>query len=307
MNRTTLLSFGILLGVFSTATIFAAEPGHAGLPNPFYAMDTAFARPGLTTEQQLDLVAKLGYAGIAWTETTPEKALAVAQQAEKRGLKMYTIYCRAAVTQQGDLTCSPQLPQLMAILKGHAAIIWLHIGGHGPAMDSLTAGQPLVKKLRSLADAAAANGQRIAIYPHVGEWTGRFADATKLARLVDHPSFGVTFNLCHTLAMGDERQIPSLLEAARPVLFTVTINGADSGVGKPDWRRLIRTLDQGTFDVGIVLRKLRQIGFTGPIGFQGYAISGDSRSILSPTIEAWRKLSAAAAAPAVPSLGPAKK
>jgi sugar phosphate isomerase/epimerase len=294
MNRTSLLLPGVLLGALFTASISAAEPEKAGLPNPFYAMDTAFSRPGLTTEQQLDLVAQLGYAGIAWTETTPEKAKTIAQQAEQRGLKMFTIYCGAAVTPQGDLSCSPQIAELMKALKGHGTILWLHVGGRGPAFDSLTGGEPLVKKLRSLADTAAANDLRIAIYPHVGEWTARFGDATKLARLVDHPRFGVCFNLCHALAMGDEPRIASLLEAARPVLFTVTINGADSGVGKPDWSRLIRTLDRGTFDVGIVLRKLREIGFAGPIGFQGYAISGDSRSVLAPTIQAWRKLSAAA-------------
>ena len=281
MNRTTLLLSAVLLGLLSTAWISAAEPDSARMPNAFYAMDTAFSRPGLTLEQQLDLVARLGYAGIAWTETAPDKALAVAQQAEKRGLKMFTIYCSAAATPQGDLTCSPQIVPLMKALKGHGTILWLHIGS-----------EPLVKKLRSLADEAAANDLRIAVYPHVGEWTARFGDATKLARAVDHPRFGVCFNLCHALAMGDEARIASLLEAARPVLFTVTINGADSGVGKPDWGRLIRTLDQGTFDVGIVLRKLREIGFAGPIGFQGYAIPGDSRSVLTPTIQAWRKLSA---------------
>jgi len=291
MNRISLLLSGVLLGVLSTAWISAAEPEKARLPNPFYAMDTAFMRPGLSLEQQLDLVAQLGYAGIAWTETSPEKAKAVAEQAEKRGLKMCTIYCSATVTPQGDLTCSPQITELMKALKGHGTILWLHVGGRGPAFDALTGGEPLVKKLRLLADAAAANNLRIAIYPHVGEWTARFGDATKLARLVDHPRFGVCFNLCHALAVGDEQRIPALLEAARPVLVTVTINGADSGVGKPDWGRLIRTLDQGTFDVGIVLRKLRDIGFTGPIGFQGYAIAGDSRSILTPTIQAWRKLS----------------
>jgi len=292
MNRTTLLLSAVLLGLLSTAWISAAEPDNARMPNAFYAMDTAFSRPGLTLEQQLDLVAHLGYAGIAWTETPPDKALAVAQQAEKRGLKMFTIYCGATATPQGELTCSPQIVPLMKALKGHGTILWLHVGGRGPAFDSLTGSEPLVKKLRSLADEAAANDLRIAIYPHVGEWTARFGDATKLARLVDHPHFGVCFNLCHALAMGDETRIVSLLEAARPVLFTVTINGADGGVGKPDWGRLIRTLDQGTFDVGIVLRKLREIGFTGPIGFQGYAIPGDSRSVLIPTIQAWRKLSA---------------
>ena len=39
----------------------------------------------------------------------------------------------------------------------------------------------------------------------------------------------------------------------------------------------------------------RSLVVTGPIGFQGYGIKGDARSILAPTMQAWRKLSAAAA------------
>jgi sugar phosphate isomerase/epimerase len=146
-----------------------------------------------------------------------------------------------------------------------------------------------------LAGFAAANGLRIAIYPHVGEWTARFGDATKLARVVNHPKFGVTFNLCHCLAMGDEEKIPALLDAARPVLFTVSLNGADTGIKGGQWNCLIQTLDKGTFDVAALLRQLKGIGFTGPIGFQGYGIEGNAPSVLKPTIKAWRQLSAAAA------------
>jgi sugar phosphate isomerase/epimerase len=267
----------------------------AGLPNPFYAMDTAFQRPGLNREQQFQLVHELGYAGIGWHEEAPEQAKASAEAMAKHGLKMAAIYCPAKVTPDGQLTHSPQLPALMAALKGHGTIIWLHIGGRGPAFDKLTGQEPLVKALRGLADAAAANGLAIAIYPHVGEWTAKFADAVKLAKVVSHPQFGVSFNLCHAMAMGEEKAIPALLDEAKSVLVTATICGADTGVTGGNWRRLIQTLDKGTYDVGIVLRKLRAIGFTGPVGFQGYGIQGDARSILAPTMEAWRKLSAAAA------------
>jgi sugar phosphate isomerase/epimerase len=295
MNCKHLRIVAALSSILVAWQTFAGEATKAGLPNPFYAMDTAFRRPGLTTEQQLDLVKELGFAGIAWTETAPEQARATAESAEKRGLKMYTIYCAAAVTPEGDLKHSPNLPKLMEALKGHGTIIWLHIGGKGPAFDSLTGKEPLIEKLRGLADTAAANDLRIAVYPHVGEWTARFGDATRLAKVVNHPRFGVTFNLCHCMAMGDEEKIPALLDDAKPVLVTVTICGADTGVKSPQWGRLIQTLDRGTFDQGMVLRKLKGSGFTGPIGFQGYGIRGDARSILSPTIEAWRKLSAAAA------------
>ena len=255
-------------------------------------MDTAFERPGLDPAQQLALVKQLGFAGIAWHEQPPEEAKAAALAAEKNGLRMFTIYCGAQVTPEGGLACSPSLPALMAALKGHGTLIWLHLGGKGPAIASLAGNEPVVAKLRALAALAAENDTRIALYPHMGEWTERFGDATRLAKLVNHPALGVTFNLCHCLATGDEQRIPALLDDAASVLLTATINGADAGVAQPDWSRLIQTLDQGSFDVGAVLRKLEQIGFTGPIGFQGYGIKGSARSILEPTMARWRQLAA---------------
>jgi sugar phosphate isomerase/epimerase len=185
----------------------------------------------------------------------------------------------------------PELPKLMSLLKGHGAIIWLHIGGKGPEFAKLTAEDSLVASLRSAADMAKQNDLRMAIYPHFGEWTAHFADATQLAKVVDHDRFGVTFNLCHALAVGDEAKIPALLDNARERLFTVTICGADAGVTGGQWGRLIQTLDKGTFDNAALLHKLHQIGFAGPIGFQGFGINADARAILTPTMEAWKKLS----------------
>ena len=113
-------------------------------------------------------------------------------------------------------------------MKGHETIIRLHIGrpGAGPAFSDELSGKPVVQKLRGLADQAAACGLKIAIYPHLGEWKARFADATKLADVVDRPNFGVSFNLCHCLAAGDEKNIPQLLTAAKKRLFIVQINGS---------------------------------------------------------------------------------
>jgi sugar phosphate isomerase/epimerase len=283
-------------GPFSFATSLLLASVYAGSAcgaNPFFAMDTSFRRPGLTSNQQLDLVKELGFAGVGWTEALPEQVQASIADVEARGLKMHTIYCAASVTPRGELAHSPLLPRLMEVLRGHGTIVWLHLGGRGPAFDTLTGKEPAVAKLRELSETAAANDLRIAIYPHVGEWTARFGDAVKLAKVVNHPRFGVCFNLCHCLAMGDEERIDSLLDDAKSVLFTVTINGADAGVKGSQWDRLIQTLDKGTFDVGRLVKKLRQIGFTGPIGFQGYNIRGEARSILAPTMEAWRKIAAA--------------
>jgi sugar phosphate isomerase/epimerase len=279
--------------VLGAALASAAPPG---LPNAFYAMDTCTKRPypvsDITPAQQLDLLKGLGYAGIAWTEEVPDQVRSVAEAAEARGLKMFAIYCGATLTAEGELKPSARIRPIMEALRGHGTLIWLHLGGKGPQIETLSAESPVVGQLRSLAGTAQRNGLRIAIYPHIGDWTERFEDAVRVARLVDRENFGVTFNLCHALAAGDEDRIPALLEEAGPGLFAVTINGADAGIKGPRWDRLIQTLDRGSYDVGIVLRTLKRLGYEGPIGLQGYGLGGDRRDNLTRSIEAWKKLSA---------------
>ncbi len=261
-------SFALLVCLALAGTLSAEQASSAGLSNPFYAMDTAFAphfrKSALSLEQGLALVKELGYAGVGWLEKSPVAVKSDLAEIEKHGLKMYAIYSHAQVAPNGDLTVSKDALPVMKVLNGRCDIFWVHISGKGPAIKTLTGKEPLVAKLRSLADTAKASGLRIAVYPHLGDWAERFGDATRLAKLVDRPNFGVSFNLCHCLATGDEARIPALLDDARPVLFTATICGADSGVHAPDkalWKKLIQPLGQGTFDVGIVLGKLRQIGF----------------------------------------------
>ena len=291
----------VAASVIHGGPVLAAPPG---LPNPFYAMDTCTKRPypknDITPAQQFDMLKELGYAGIAWTEEPPQQVSAAAAEAEARGLKMFTIYCGATVTTGGELRTSAQLESVMEALRGHGTLIWLHLGGKGPAIASLTSDAPIVEHLRELAGRAERNGLSIAIYPHIGDWTERFEDALRVARLVDRKNFGVTFNLCHTLAAGDEPRIPSLLEQAGTLLLAVTINGADANVKGPQWNRLIQTLDRGSFDVGLVLRTLRKVGYRGPIGLQGYGLNGDRRDNLARSMAAWRERSAGAAAGLVP-------
>jgi len=284
-------SLSAIAAGFTSSRVLAAAARESELADPFYAMDTSFQRPALNREQQLDLVAELGFAGVAWTHEPIEKLNASLKAIEQRSLKMFTIYCDGKVDRDGTLTLEQDLLPIMSALKGHGTIIWIHIGGQGPEFKSLTNDSDAVKSLRSMADRAAENNLRIAIYPHFGEWTAHFADATHLADLVDHPNLGVTFNLCHALAGGDEANISVLLERAKKRLFTATISGADRGVHGADWNKLIQTLDRGNFDVASVLKQLHHLGFEGPIGFQGYGIKGDARSILQPTIRAWHKLS----------------
>lgn len=56
------------------------------------------------------------------------------------------------------------------------------------------------------------------------------------------------------------------------------------------WDRL-QPLDSGSYDLGGFMRQVRTVGYTGPVGFQGYNIKGEPREILARSIAAWRKFS----------------
>lgn len=283
MNRAIPLGLILLL---SSITVAADKPAFYAFDNCLKAGDP---KAPLTIDQQLDLLKGLSYDGIAWRECDPAEAKKVAEGCKSRGMKMHTIYCAAQASPEG-LKYSAKLKPIFEALKGQDTIIWLHIGGKGPEIASLKDDHKVIADLRELAEAAKASGLRIAIYPHVGEWTARFKDALAVAKLVDRKNFGVCFNLCHALALGDEKDIPTLLEQAAPLLFTVSINGADSGVAKPDWKLLIQNLGSGSYDVKIVLYKLRELKFTGPIGLQGYALPGAAKDNLGASMAAWKKL-----------------
>jgi sugar phosphate isomerase/epimerase len=280
--------------MLAAAALFVGVSARAGSPgvalkNPFFAMDTGTHLPGGTPEAQLDMVKELGYKGISWTLGDPAEARSVAEGARKRGLKLFALYAGATL-RRGKLEYDPRLKDAMTALKGYDTLIWLHVGSSDYPKSSPEGDAAAVEGLRELADFAAARRLRIALYPHVGDWIERVQDAVRVAQAAGRRNLGATFNLCHCLQVGDEQAIPDLLARAAPHLFMVTVNGADTGAAGAGWDRLIQTLDRGTLDLAPLLRRLKELRYTGPIGLQGYGIPGDSQENLARSMAAWRKL-----------------
>jgi sugar phosphate isomerase/epimerase len=254
--------------------------------NPFFAMDTA-----VRNLDELDSVKQLGYDGIGWKSGPPEQLTTAIQQIRQHGLKLFAIYgYDGATLTKTNLMWNPQLEADIAALKGTDTIVWLPISSKDFPKSSPDGDMVAVPALQRLADLAASNGVRIAIYPHTGNWVERVQDAVRLAQLVNRPNLGATFNLCHCLMVGDEAKIPELLAEAAPHLFLVTINGADAGAAATGWNRLIQPLDAGSYEVGIVLRKLKELNYTGPIGLQGYGVKLPVQENLLRSMTGWRKL-----------------
>jgi sugar phosphate isomerase/epimerase len=267
----------------SAALMFVA--GMAGA-NPFFAMDTA-----LRSLEELDRVKSLGYDGISWVTGTSADMASVSAQVHQRGLKLFAVYSyQYAVLGRTGLVLDPYLDATMEALKGTDAILWLPISSEEFRASSPDGDSIAVPALQKLADRAAGYGLRVAIYPHMNCWTERVQDALRLAKKVGRKNLGVTFNLCHCLMEGDEQKILELLREALPHLFVVTINGADSGAAGTTWDRLIRPLDEGSYDVSRVLKRLDELHYAGPIGLQGFGVKIPVEENLARSMTAWRRL-----------------
>lgn len=274
-----------LLGLLALAGVAGAAP------NPFFVFDNGLRGEKLKTiDAQLDLVKSIGFEGLSWRTDTPERVKQVLEGSKQRGLKLFVCYANLDL-KDGKLIYDKRLNDIIALCKGTDTIIWPNLTSKqfkpsDPAGDEIA-----VAGVRDLADLCASNGLRIAIYPHVNMWVHRIEDALRLAKKVDRKNVGVSFNLCHALLDGAEDRIPALLDESKPYLFLVTLNGADSHPAKVAAANAIQTLDKGTYDMPALLKKLKAIGFKGPIGLQCFNIKGDPQELLTGSMGAWKKMS----------------
>ncbi|MBC8127888.1 MAG: DUF1080 domain-containing protein [Gloeobacteraceae cyanobacterium ES-bin-144] len=103
------------------------------------------------------------------------------------------------------------------------------------------------------------------------------------------------------MMVGDEENIPALLAEAKPLLFSVTLNGADQGADQgadgTSWQRLIRPMNQGSYDLTKLLGRLDEIRYQGPIFQQGFGSAAMPEDLLSASMQAWRAVITAESKP----------
>jgi sugar phosphate isomerase/epimerase len=262
------------------------EPAGA---NPFFAMDTATKdAKHQTAKEQVDMLKELEYEGIGIGYEGGAKLAEMLGELDKSGLRLFSVYLGVNLDPDQQ-KYDPTLKDAMKILSGRNTILWVFVQSRAHKPSASEGDARAVEIIREIADMAAEAGVRVALYPHYGFWLERVEDAVRVAEKANRQNVGVTFNLCHWLRVDDENNLKPLLKLAMPRLFVVTINGADSG-GK-DWKQLIQTLDRGSFDLPGFLITLKNCGYTGPVGFQGYGIGGDAYENLKRSVDAWHRIS----------------
>jgi sugar phosphate isomerase/epimerase len=276
-----------IVQILAAASLDAASPATRPVPNAFYVLENGVAdEKHPTPESQAWMVKELGLDGISYNglDNVAERLAAL----DKHGLKLFTLYVQAWLDGE-EPKYDPRLLDAIKQLKGRETMIWLTIQSTKLKPSAEDGDARAVEILRELADAAAKSQLRIALYPHTWFWLERVEDAVRVARKVDRPNVGVTFNLCHWLKVDKPDTLEARLRLARPYLFQVTINGADP---PGDWDKLIQPLDRGSFDVHRVLKLLKDLDYTGPIGLQCYAVKGDKYENLKRSMAVWRDFQA---------------
>ncbi len=287
-RRINLATLTILLaGSLFLCSCQSLRTSNPGLSNPFFAMNTGTDRKNLSAAEQARMLEDLGYEGLGYTGIDGIDQMIA--ELEKRDLKMFNTYLRVRIDPDAQ-RYDPDLPETIKRLKGKDVLLWLTVSSKN-FKPSDPAGDPYaVKAIREVADMAEESDLRIALYPHISSWVERVGDGVRVAKKVNRKNVGTTFNLCHWLRIEGSDNMKPLMKSAMPYLFVVTINGADSGdTRNMKWDRLIQTLDRGTFDNYALLKTLKQLGYTGPIGLQGYGIKGDARENLARSMSAWRR------------------
>lgn len=258
-------------------------------PWPFFAFDNAAkdaSHPDPTS--QIAMLKELGFDGIG--SVRPAHVPEALAAAAKYGVRVFSIY--AVVSIDEGTAVDAVLFEALKQLKGRGASLWLGFTSKkfkpsDPAGDDLA-----LRRLAEIATPAEENGIPIILYPHANFWIERVDDAVRFAEKSGRGDLGVMFNLCHFLRLQDAADLRPVLDRAKSRLRCVSINGADGDCRGGDWKRLIQTLDRGTYDVAQVLRALDEISYRGPVGFQGYGIGGDARDNLARTMAAWRTINA---------------
>ena len=239
-----------------------------------------------SAEERVKVLKELGYDGIGSARV--RDALPLPQRLklyDEAGLKLFSFYVGGRLGPKGH-SYGKEIIQAIKELNGRDTILELFVQGNKKSNTD----EQAVAFVREIADQAKESGLRIVLYPHAGFYVDTLGDAVRVARKCERDNVGVMFNLCHYLKVEPKTDLKASLTDAKPMLWQVSTSGAKKG--GTSWGQLIQTLDRGDYDQKTLFRMLRELEFKGNVGFQCYAIRGDSRENLKRSIGALNQIHA---------------
>ena len=264
------------------ALLFAAQTFAIAQSSGLFAFDNAVGRGKWTPDQQASTLKQLGYDGISYNYTKPKDLAAWLAATKSHGIKIQALYLYTFPDKQEPY--DPAFKEAIKLLKGTDCIIWMTLREAKDKTKNYD--KESIAIVNDIAGQAEANGLKVAIYPHAGFYVATAADSIRMSKLVNRSNVGPSFNLCHEFVTKNGDKIDETIKEIAPTALLFSINGVDLAS-----KNYFGRLDQGDYNVAGFVKKVREAGYKGPIGLQGFKVEGDPAENLKLSMEAWKKLS----------------
>jgi len=289
----TFLHLCLLLCLSSIGNAQVQQKGSS----PFFVFNNGISDTDAykTPAAQVQLAAQMGFEGVE--KNGLDDFDAFYQAVKENNLKLYTMYVEVNLDNEQQ-PFDTRLEEVFRKVQGTEAMPWLYITSKKYKPSSVEQDAIAVPILQKMADMAKQYNLKVALYPHTWFWLETVGDAIRVAKKVNRPNFGISFNLPHFLSTqyyaGESpiHNFQTWAEKARPYLFAVSVNGADYPPATADrsklWDSLIKPLGEGNYDTYQYLKTFWDMGFTGPVGLQCYNIKQDKTDHLKKSVRTWQ-------------------
>ncbi len=265
--------------------------------SPVYAMDTGFYNtlgvyPFAT---RCAMLADLGYDATyltLWDEPAWADLAELPRVPERYGLDVSAVFAELFIDAPDDDPGNRRVLELVRTVEGTRTIeltLRTLVMDQGFARSDPAGDAAARRVLEPIVRAAEDRGITLALYPHIWWWMERVEDAVRLCRVIDSPALRITFPAFHWYTV-DGTALGERLAEAAPYLALVNISGSrryDNGSGNPV---TIEPLDGGELDLFALLGAVRDVGYRGPVGIQGYSVGGDVYANLRRSLAALRDI-----------------
>ncbi|MEM7475446.1 MAG: TIM barrel protein [Planctomycetota bacterium] len=238
-------------------------------------------------EERAEMLAELGLRKLAydWREKHVPTWEDELKALKRHGIELSAFWCSSSLKP----STHPGNKRILDFLSKHSVQteLWfmLPTGQLDAIQDESERLDKAVAAVRDLAEAAAAFDCQVGLYNH-GGWPGKPKNMVAIMeKLNDLENVGIVYNFHH--AHEDLEEFPEALEAMKPYLMCLNLNGMTEGGAK------IIPLGQGERDVEM-LRWVRKAGYEGPIGILDHRSEMDAMKSLQQNLDGleslWQRL-----------------
>lgn len=257
-----------------------------------YAMDTAFYHSigAYEFDARCEMLRELGYDATyltLWSPAAWADLDRVPHVQATYGLEVAGVYAGLDVSAPFEDARNQAVVALLQRLEGCRTVEVPLAATTAGLAPSDPAGRPEARRwLEHLLPLAEQRDLTIALYPHRNTWLERVEDAVWLCRALAHERLRLVFPAFHWYAV-DGTDLRGRIAEAAPYLHSVNLCGARR---LRDGTVTIEPLDEGELDTFALLGLLREVGYQGMVGIQGYSVGGDVYAKLRRSLAALRDM-----------------